>query len=211
MTAITLTRALVEIKTIDARITQAVNSTNFCFVVKGRGDRKAPHNVSMTLQHLSDIIVNSEKSLNDLASRRNTIKTKLIEANTTTKVIIAGKEYSIAGAIEAKRSMDLKKAILTNMRTQLTRCEQTIQVGNTKLNDEIEKAVADAFKGDKTKPTTEMYAAVANPRLDANELSLLDPVGLRAKIDDMEKNITMFLGEVDVALSEVNAKTTIEV
>jgi hypothetical protein len=42
-------------------------------------------------------------------------------------------------------------------------------------------------------------------------MSMIDPLGLRAVIEAAEKELTTVVAEVDVALSEANATTTIEV
>ncbi len=207
---ITLTRALVELKTLDKRIEQALQTTNFCAVAKGKGDKRVPVGASMTIEALTTRITSEVQSLNDLINRRNLLKQRLVEANAATKVMIAGTEYTIAGAIEVKRNIDVKQRLLGAMHNQLVRAENAIQVGNTKLNEDIEKSVAEAYKGDKAKPSTEMYDAVANPRRNTQELSLLDPADVRAQVDKLNATITGFLAEVDIALSEINAKTEVE-
>ena len=50
-----------------------------------------------------------------------------------------------------------------------------------------------------------------NTYIKANTMTLLDPLGIEAKIEELDDMINTFLPEVDAALSVSNAVTTITV
>jgi hypothetical protein len=211
MAKITLTRALVELKTLDARISNTISLTCFVGIVKGTGDKQVVVGSAETPAALEQRIRSGFQSLDDLIIRRNKIKAELVQANATTPVTIAGCTYTIAGAIEYKRAMEVERQIVMHMRAQLAKAEQIVQQGNTKMETDIETAAVAAAGGDKKAVSTEVFEMVAAPRRAMHKHALLDPANLRESIEQRVKLIEAFAAECDVALSEVNARTEIEV
>ena len=53
--------------------------------------------------------------------------------------------------------------------------------------------------------------AIVEPFVKRNEFHLVDPLNIENKIRELEKEVDDFELEVDAALSEINAITTIEI
>lgn len=61
------------------------------------------------------------------------------------------------------------------------------------------------------KTDSDEYVASMNTYIKANTMTLLDPLGIETKIEELDDMINTFLPEVDAALSVSNAVTTITI
>jgi len=82
---------------------------------------------------------------------------------------------------------------------------------NNQVKSRLDNLLVSTFSKDSTKVKPEEFEAVAKPFLDRNEASMVDPLNIRAEIERLEKSISAFEEDVDVALSESNAQTLIEI
>lgn len=206
-----LTEALVTLKLLGNKIGTAAGAS-FVAVSKGRGDKRVVIPASKPVDVVATALQGNYDRISSLMKNRDKIKSSLVMANAFTKVNIGSVEMTLAEAIELKSSIVLKKNLLRMMQHQMAQAMNTIQVGNTKLDQLIENAAltASSAKSRGDIPAG-LYDSVANPRLDAEQLALLDPINVEDKINALTAEIESFESEVDLRLSEVNAKTTIEV
>lgn len=211
MTEISITRALSELKLLDSRIKDRIQEFMPCYVTKGRGDRQTVVNANLTPQAASDKIRAATQTVMDLMNRRDAIKAAIMASNATTLVEINKESMTVMTAIERKRSIEYNQLLLQRTRAIHTHCIKQMELGNTKLSEQIDTAVTAAYSNDKGKVTPEQYAAVAMPRLNEHELSVLDPIKLDSFIQNLDDKITGFVSEVDFVLSESNAKTLISI
>ena len=61
------------------------------------------------------------------------------------------------------------------------------------------------------KASSEEYEAISKPILEANEITLIDPIGINELIESLEKELLNFKANVDIVLSEINSRTLIEI
>ena len=61
------------------------------------------------------------------------------------------------------------------------------------------------------KSQSDEYDAVAKPFLLNNEAKIVDPLDVKKLIETLEDGINAFEQEVDIALTESNARTEIEI
>lgn len=208
MLKITISRALSELKTLESRINKAINSANFVDV--SRGNHDVALKASIDKVEFEKYAKSSMKSVEDLISRRNEIKSSILISNATAKVKIGEKEYTVIEAIERKNSIIHDKSFLDQMRSQLSVCRKDIETNRVQVDKNIQKLI-EASYGREASPSKEDYDAIADPQTKRHELKLLDPCKLDDKVKELDDKIDEFLKEVDICLTESNARTEIEV
>lgn len=212
MTAkISITRALTEIKHLSDIINRSTNQA-FVGIAKGKDSKKV--SVDSPTTSVADVetrLKGNLQSVLDLITRRDTLKRAVVLSNARTVVTINGKTMTVAEAIEQKASIAFKQNLLQSMRNQFVASRNKVDAANQKLLAEIDVAVQAAYANEKGKVDEEQYKAVATPRLNQSELSLIDPNKIEEKIAALETELNGFITEVDFVLSESNARTEIEV
>lgn len=195
--AITITRALTELKTLDRRIQKAIDSSTF---------------ISFTGQfHQPDVnsksAVSSYQKVNDLLERRKKIKSAIVRSNAVTTVYICGKEMTIAEAIETKSSIKHYERLLAQLRAQYGNANRNVENLNDRTRRDLEAKTQLNQKDDAKVDIVEF----SKKYMDMHGVQLYDPLNVAKKIDDLEKYITGFKEEVDFVLTEKNSTTVIEV
>jgi len=93
MSSLTITRALVELKTLNSRINKIVDYTTFImYKTKSKNSHYAEDDFRKTA-------TSEFQSFNDLVARRDKIKNAIMMSNMTTMVEIAGKKMTVAHAV----------------------------------------------------------------------------------------------------------------
>lgn len=211
MTQISITRALTEVKHLSDRINRAA-AEPFVGLAKGRDNRKVCVNSpSSSIAEVTAQLTSNLQAVTDMVNRREKLKRLIINSNANTTVVINGDSMSVAEAIEKKASVDFKKTLLAQLRAQYTNAARRVETENVKLMQEVDNAVQQAYGNDKGKVEADQYDAVAKPRMDHSQFSMIDPNKAEQLIKALDDEITGFLQEVDFVLSESNARTSIEV
>lgn len=211
MTQISITRALTEVKHLSDRINRAA-AEPFVGLAKGRDNRKVCVNSpSSSIAEVTAQLTGNLQAVTDMVNRREKLKRLIINSNANTTVVINGDSMSVAEAIEKKASVDFKKTLLAQLRAQYTNAARRVETENVKLMQEVDNAVQQAYGNDKGKVEADQYDAVAKPRMDHSQFSMIDPNKAEQLIKALDDEITGFLQDVDFVLSESNARTSIEV
>ena len=198
-------RALAEIKTYNKRIASAVEQT---FIV---ANKKSNEKIEgMTIEEYKSKIQSNLDSAKALIENRKRIKTAIIMSNAKTIVNIAGKDYTIAEAIERKNMIATERYFINNMKNQYTRENRVVESENNELPSKLE-AYLKAILGEKDKRTVDDIELHTKSFYSRNEYELIDPMNIKDFIDTYEKSIDEFETNVDYILSESNATTFIEV
>lgn len=204
--AISVTRALAEVKALNDRIEKATRTPAFISVtvggkiVNGAGD----------VQTVAAQLKANLQSVNDLIARRNLVKGAIIRSNAVTKVTINGVEMTVAEAIERKGSIDKERALVAVLLQQLGQVKTAVERNNVQMQGKIDAMLLTAI-GKERKATEEELEAISKPYTASNVTALLDPNGLEAVTQKMSEDINGFIFEVDYVLSEANAKTELVV
>lgn len=202
----TVTRALAELKTLHARIA-AATAKPFLGIIRGKDGTPF-----MADQPDADGIRTNYESVATLMKRRSAIKAAVVASNAITTVVIGNSTYTVASAIESKSSAEMTDNLIRNLKHQMTVFSGDISRNNAALEQKIDTQVMAVFGKDNKKTVTDTdYQSVRQPMLDQHELRLLDPLGVSSVIEKLEKEQSDFLLNVDYALSEANAVTTITV
>lgn len=202
---ISIHRALAELKLLDKRIIKSISDApSFCVPIKN-GDKTVGKD---SLDEYKKKVEGNLDSTLALIERREQIKAKIMYSNAVTKVKVAGKEMTVAEAIEKKNNLKYKKLFLDRLKKDLYLANNQIEDNNSELSDRLESFLK-ATLGDN--PSKKEIESVSDLFMDRNELKLYDPIGIEKKIEELEEEIDGFVMEVDFVLSESNSKTTIEI
>lgn len=203
---ISITRALSELKVLDARITKLSSRPVVFRKVAG----KVANQQGVTVEDLEKNVRADFQALNDLINRRTKIKSAIVSSNATTKVTVGSKTMSVAEAIELKTSIATKEFLLHNLRSQYANVNSQIETQNAEASRRLDQML-EANLGKDRKVEEADYSAIAVPFMKKNEASMVDPLDVNSVIKQLETEIDEFKMNVDFALSEVNAMTKIEV
>lgn len=205
MTQISVTRALAEVKSLNDRIEKATRGTTFVSVTVGGKTTNGAD-----LQTVSNQLAANLQSVQDLIARRQKVKGAIIRSNAVATVTINGIEMTVAEAIERKGSIDKERTLLAVLKGQLSQVRTAIERNNVTMQGKIDAMLITAV-GKERKATEEELEAISKPYTASNVTAALDPSGLEAVIQKLEDAVNGFVFEVDFVLSEVNAKTLVEV
>ena len=208
MSEISVTRGLVKLKTLSRQIERAFHEGSPTVGVSVGG--KPPINFH-SAEDFKTKAKSSFDSLTDLIKFRSNLKSAIVKSNADTTVQVGNVAMTVAEAIERKQSIEIDKMFLTMLRNQYSNCQNTVDTENEDVDRQLERLVESSFGGKDKRVEKSDYDNIAKPFLAANERKLIDPLGIKAIIDKMVLEIDDFLENVDVALSESNARTMINV
>lgn len=207
MGTISASRALVELKTLDGRIERAIVAV--VANVPKRGNELPPGNGNQ------DEFTKKQKAnlqvVTDLTGRRRTVKAALVRSNAATAITVAGETMTVAEAIERKQSIQYEKSLLARLKQGFSQATSHIEANNEKVRENLLQLLQATYGKEGSTVTGSDYDAVAGPFLAQHELSLVDPLNVQERIAELEKTIEDFGAEVDIALTESNALTKLEV
>lgn len=207
METISVSRALVELKTLEKRIEKTLHNlqpvtvmtgTRFEAGISGRED-------------FEKSVASSYQSLMALVERKRRIKSAVVKSNATTTVTVAGETMTVAEAIERKNSIGIEKNIRANLAAKYSENVRKVETHNAQIHNQLLQLLQATYSKSEAEISAEDYDKVANPFMENNEAKLFDPLDMEKKLQALEEKIDMFESEVDIALTESNARTEIEV
>lgn len=203
----TVHKALAELKTLDARIEKAIREASF--VLASPQSAQKVNGVSRA-EYAAEAKAAYQR-ITDLINRRNAIKRAVVLSNATTRVVVAGREYTVAEAIEMKNhGVHYTKQLMARLASDLNAATLTAN----KSNGDALAARADSYitalfsASDLKNPSSEVQEA-RQKYIDAQTMALVDPLHARDVITELEAQTNDFLVDVDAALSVSNATTQI--
>jgi hypothetical protein len=206
-----VTRALAELKRIDERLSRDIASGVFVSVTIGRDTNKKMLAGGESIEKVSADIQSSFDTIESAIKRRSQIKASIVKSNAVTLVHIGQKDITVAEAIELKASVQTKTLLLNALKGQIAQANRLVESQAAKLEQQIETNLSTIYGSEKGKIDDATYATIAKPQLALKEPALLDPMKVADRIKSLEDEIDLIQTELDYALSEVNAKTEIEV
>lgn len=205
----TIHKALSELKVLGKRIEDEISATTFAFTNKHSNTKINGKNVSDMVNEVRD----SYKSITTLINRRNAIKQGIIKSNALTTVEIAGKEYTVAEAIEMKSSgMTYVDHLKTKMEHDMTKARvQADRSNGEALDDRADSYIRNLYENADMKNMSAEVKKVRDEFIESQTVDVVDPVQADKVVKDLRTQIDSFLSEVDSALSVSNALTSITV
>ena len=212
MNVMSVTRALAELKRLDDRLNRiSTDQSIFVSVAVGQGDKQKVLGVSDTVQNVVSQIQSNRDRVNSMIEMRAKIKSAVVASNAATKVKLGTREMTVAEAIELKKSIDVKRNMLSTYRRQVIQANALVYSQNATLDAQIETNLATIYGNEKGKVEASMFEAIAKPQREQKEASLIDPIKINDLIKSLEEEISLVETELDFTLSESNAKTEIEI
>lgn len=203
----TIHRALSELKLIDSKIKKQTDSLVPCGIYQK--DKLVSGHLKQ--EDLQKLVPASYQSILDLIKRKTDIKSAIVQANGVTKLNVAGKEMTIADAINYKSVLIFKKDLINSLKRKSALCISDMNNNNDVVNQNVQKLLEFTFGKENVKADSKDLDAVRKPYVEANEFHLFDPLNFQEKIDSLEKEVEEFEMEVDASLSEINSTTFIEI
>ncbi len=185
MSSISIARALVELKTLDARINKITGNTQWImFKTKNKNSNYLEEEFKKSTQ-------SEFQSLNDLISRRDKLKNAIMKSNSNVEVELGGNKMTVSQVIEYKKTIEYESH------------KQRVQ---NKIDENIK-----VICGKDSKPDETVIKSISEGITKGDPIEIFDPLGLDKVIKEMETSIEDFTANVDYVLSESNALTTIVV
>lgn len=204
----TIHEALTTLKTLDKRVLSRINSASYCIVNKHCNEKIN----GKLIADVKNDMRSGYESITDLIARRAAIRNALSISNAKTTVTVNGREYTVAEAIEMKKTgMALKKELLSQMSRQFSTAKMQIDAVNGDALQKNADTYVSSMYGGKDKVDADTIKSARETWIKANTLDLIDPLDVAAEIKKLEDEIDKFSSEVDSKISVSNALTTIDV
>ena len=205
--SMTIHQALVELKTLGSRINKAIGEGGFIVANKHSNGKIN----GIPVSEYCDDATSRYQKITDLIKRREAIKRAVVMSNAITTVVVAGKTYTVAEAIEMKNhGMASKSALMAQINTDYLRAKMLADRANgDELERRAEEHVRNMFGSTDIKGATDEVKKVRDEFIKAQTMELVDPLDVRKIIEELNEEIMNFTTNVDAALSVSNALTTI--
>lgn len=202
-------KALCELKTIDSRIQKGTQQSVFVFVNKHANNKVS----GVSVGEYSAEVKSAYQSVTALIARRDAIKRAVTLSNATVKVTIGGKEYTVAEAIEMKNhGIPLKQMLLKKLDSDNRRARREADENNgDMLEMRADEYVKSLYGNVDMKGASEEIKKVRADFIAAQTMEIVDPIGIKAEMERLEKEINDFTVEIDSALSVSNALTELTI
>ncbi len=197
---ISVSQALAELKLLRKRIQNVTKDSVFTVLKKKRD--------LLDATKFSIDAVASYQSYKDLLARYNAIKAAIVLSNATTTVSIGGIEYTVADAVERKKTIEMEKEMLKIMKQQFEVVKLDYERHVSSENNRVERLIQTEL-GKDSKTNVEVITQLSETFLAQNRAEIMDPLNLAKEIATLNKSIEEFETKVDWVLSESNGKTTI--
>lgn len=205
----TIHKALCELKTLDARIDKAICASTFVIANKHANTKVSGESIS----DYRNGVKAAYQSACSLIARRDAIKRAVTLSNAVTKVQIDGREYTIAEAIEMKNhGIQMKQKLLDKLDRDNRAARKRADDNNGEhLEMRADEYIKSLYGNVDMKGASEEIKKVRADFIAAQTMELVDPINIATEMEELEKQITTFMVEIDAALSVSNALKEITV
>lgn len=209
----TIHKALAELKVIDSRINNAIRSGTFVVANKHSNDKIH----GLTINEFKNSMKSDFQKVSDLIARRNAIKKAVVASNAVTKVKVGDTEYTVATAIEMKNhGMEFKNTFKKCLESQYAVAKNELDKNS---GDPLEKRAENYVlsviqaqpKDSKMAVDSEAMKNLRAQYIKDNTYDIIDPIGVKDAIEQLDNEISSFITEVDAALSVSNALTVLDI
>ena len=205
----TIHQALVELKTLDKRIESAIREGEWVVANKHSNGKIG----GVDLKEFVETVKARHQKVTSLIARAEAIKRAVVNSNAVTKVTIAGKEYTVAEAIEMKNNGIERLHTLVQRLSSDYAAAKTVadRANGTELERRADDYVRTMIGNTDVKGMTDEVKRLRDEFIKAQTMELVDPIGVLKQIEDLNEQINSFEVNVDSALSVSNALTNIEI
>lgn len=211
----TIHRALVELKTIDKRITSAIDNAEFVLAAKTNSKKV----FGKPVEDFKANAISAYDTINDLISRRNAIKAAIPVSNAVTKITVGDKTMTVAEAIVLKQNgFQFYERLLKTLSDQYAEAVSTVEIENDTLDKRADAHVAAIYGGEKAAKAAdpEDVKTARETYININTFEIYDGLkqnktSTESRIKELDDRISKFKNDLDAALSVSNATTVIEI
>jgi hypothetical protein len=202
-------KALCELKVIGDRIEKTMGKIPFV-LANEHANRKIQ---GIPIEEFIAQIKSAHQSTVDLIARREAIKCAVVKSNAVTKVTVAGKEYTVAEAIEMKNhGMDFIRMLKTKLSSELDRAKRLAEMANGQnLENRADGYIKNLYGTTDMKNLTEEANAARKTFVEQHTTELVDPLKAADMVTALENQFYDFMSEVDAALSVSNSLAEITI
>ena len=202
-------QALCELKTLDKRITAAIRESQWVITCKHSSTKVS----GVDVKEWKDTTKANYQKAMDLIRRRDAIKRAVVNSNAVTKVTVAGVEYTVAEAIDRKNhGVAFLEMLAQRLAYDLTNAKAKAERENgMDLERRADDHVRIMIGNSDMKGATAEAQRLRREFIEAQTTELIDPIGAQKMIEELDKETSEFLMNVDAALSVSNAVTNIVV
>ncbi len=204
---ITITEALVKLKTLESRINKGLADLT---VVTAKKASSGNITNFMTEAEFVAKAQSSYQSVVDLMTLRSNIKAQIAEANAKTIVTICGIDYTVTRAIEKKNSIHFEESLIDTLQDRLSIALSQASVYDKQAEQRANNYVEITLGGDKKNKVDEAQE-LYDTFFNKDRGVLVDPLKVIDLITEREKSVSDFLEEVDTKLVISNSTTFIEI
>lgn len=197
-----ITQALAELKLLRKRFTNCLEDAEFVTL-------KTKTRQVDTAAFAADAQA-SYRSYRDLLDRYNRVKAAIVASNATTTVMFGGRTYTIAEAVERKRTIETERACLSKMQEQWHRVQMNYQAHQNEQQQRVDRLMMQELGKDK-QTNVEVAKSLQEAFLESNKADIVDPLNLAKLIREFSKELEEFETNVDWVLSESNGRTMVVV
>ena len=202
-------KALCELKVIGDRIEKTMGKVPFV-LANEHANKKIQ---GIPIEEFIAQIKSAHQSTVDLIARREAIKCAVVKSNAVTKVTVAGKEYTVAEAIEMKNhGMDFIRMLKTKLSSELDRAKRLAEMANGQnLENRADGYIKNLYGTTDMKNLTEEANAARKTFIEQHTTELVDPLKAADMVTALENQFYNFMSEVDAALSVSNSLNEIAI
>lgn len=204
---ISITRALVELKTLDSKITKLINGTTFILC------KTKKNNYNVQENEFTKNVTSTFQSINDLIKQRDKIKTQIVHSNATTLVKICSESMTVAEAIERKKTIEYTKLLIEKLKQQRNTTTRESETHRERVQLKIDDSVRQIFTKDSNTNKVDPNAIkiISDGMWENDPVYLYDPIKIDKQIEELEEYVSNFEKNIDFILSESNCMTQISV
>jgi len=207
MATISIARALIELKTLEKRIDKKLHELEPVSILTGN---KLELGIE-SKEAFEKEAKASYQSLIALIEYKRKIKSAIVKSNAVTFVEIAGVKMTVAEAIERKSSIGIEKEIKKTLAKKYTDKLKIVENHNNNIQNQLYKLLQATYSKPETEISKEDYDKIAIPFKENNDATLINPLNINKTLKELDEAISEFESEVDIALTESNARTEVEV
>jgi len=207
MSKISIARALIELKTLDKRISKKLHELEPITVEIGD---KLESGIS-NKEEFEKQVKSAYQSLIALIDHKRKLKAAIVKSNAMTIVDVSGVKMTVAEAIERKSSISIEKEIKKTLSLKYTDKLRTVENHNKSIQDQLYKLLQATYSKSETEISKEDYEKIAIPFKENNDAKLINPLDIKKTLQELDDSISEFESEVDIVLTESNARTEVEI
>lgn len=205
----TIHQALVELKTLDKRFESSIEEGEWVVANKHSNGKIGGIDVKDFVENIKS----RHQKVTTLIARAEAIKRAVVNSNAVTKVTIAGKEYTVAEAIDMKNNgIERLRLLVCRLNRDYSLAKAAADRANgAELERRADDYVRTMIGNTDVKGMTEEVKRLRDEFIKAQTMELVDPIGVLKQMEQLNEQINAFEVNVDSALSVSNALTTIEI